>query len=451
MKEVLKSLLEPELLKSVRPFGHGLKGYLASAFYGFPATKLKIIAITGTKGKTSTTILTGRLLNSLGLKAGYISTAITSTGDEEIINSSKMSSVDGILQQKLLSQMVKNKCEYAIIEMSSQGLEQNRDKGLFGFDLAMFLNIYPEHIEAHGSFEKYLDAKGSIFNKVKNNGIAVLTSQPQFAESISKVKQKFIKPTYKLIEIDNSVFQVGSNRDSQFKSLVLNGEAYSTNFMTDFEIENLAFAIKSIQALSSSKTITQKLPKALEEIQGIPGRLEYVVKNNNLLSSNVHKDLNARVDIMVDYAHETGSMELLLKNMAEWKREGFYDRIIHIVSCDGVGRDDWKKPILGDISQKYADYTVVTTDNYDKNDNPQSILELITKNYNHDNLNQTFTTIVNRKDAMIHALRKASNYKDEKVIIVSTGVGTEQALTQPEGMMRWDERLVWEMIFNNFV
>jgi UDP-N-acetylmuramoyl-L-alanyl-D-glutamate--2,6-diaminopimelate ligase len=451
MKELLKSLLGPELLNTIRPFGHGLKGYIASAFYGFPATKLKIIAITGTKGKTSTTVLTGRLLNNLGHKAGYISTALTSVGEEEIINSSKMSSVDGILQQKMLAQMVRNKCEYAIIEMSSQGLEQNRDKGLYGFELAMFLNIYPEHIEAHGSFEKYLDAKGSIFNRLKSNGIAVITGQPQFAESTKVVKSKYIKDSYKLIEIDNSVFQVRSNRDSQFKSLTLDNTTYATNFMTDFEVENLAFAIKSIQAITKDFNLSSKIPQALSSIEGIPGRLEYVVRNNIILSSSVSKKLPASVDIMVDYAHETGSMELLLKNMENWKKEGYYDRIIHIVSCDGVGRDDWKKPILGDLSQKYSDYSIITTDNYNKEDNPQAILDMIAKNFNHDNLNRTYSSIINRKEAMIFALKKAAELKGEKVIIVSTGVGTEQFLTQPDGMMRWDERLIWEMLFNNFV
>jgi UDP-N-acetylmuramoyl-L-alanyl-D-glutamate--2,6-diaminopimelate ligase len=451
MKEFLKSILGPELLNTVRPFGHGLKGYIASAFYGFPATKLKIIAITGTKGKTSTTVLTGRLLNNLGHKAGYISTALTNVGDEEVINNSKMSSVDGILQQKLLAKMVRNKCEYAIIEMSSQGLEQNRDKGLYGFELAMFLNIYPEHIEAHGSFEKYLDSKGSIFSRLKSNGIAVLTGQPQFAESIKIVKSKYIKDTYKLIEIDNTVFQVRSNRDSQFKSLTLDNTTYATNFMTDFEVENLAFAIKSIQAVTKDIKLSSKIPQALSSIEGIPGRLEYVVRNNILLSSNVSKKLPASIDIMVDYAHETGSMELLLKNMENWKKEGYYDRIIHIVSCDGVGRDDWKKPILGDLSQKYSDYSIITTDNYNKDDNPQAILDMIAKNFNHDNLNKTYSSIINRKEAMIFALKKASELKGEKVIIVSTGVGTEQFLTQPDGMMRWDERLIWEMLFNNFV
>lgn len=451
MKNLIKRILGPDLLNAVRPFGHGAKGFVAAAMYGFPALRLKKIAITGTKGKTSTTVLTGRLLNSLGYKTGYISTALYSLGDDEIINSSKMSSVDGVMQQKLLSQMVKNKCEYVVIEMSSQGLEQNRHKGLFNFDLSMFLNIYPEHIEAHGGFENYLKAKGIIFSALKNDGIAVYNNKPEFAKSVDLLKSKFIRGTHKTISIENTMFHVESNRDTQFKNLVLDNKVYLTNFMTDFEIENLAFAIKSIQAITNNKSLDQKIAQALETIQGIPGRLEYVVKNSEILSSGFSKNLKSEIDIMVDYAHETGSMELLLRNMTEWKTQGYYDRIIHIVSCDGVGRDDWKKPALGDISQKYADFSIVTTDNYAKEDNPKSILDMISQNFKLESQEKTFTKIINRKEAMIFALRKSQEYKNEKVIIVSTGVGTEQFLTQPEGMMRWDERIMWEMLFENYI
>jgi UDP-N-acetylmuramoyl-L-alanyl-D-glutamate--2,6-diaminopimelate ligase len=450
MLKVIKSILGPSGMKAVRPFGHGVKGALASAWFGFPATRLKIIAITGTKGKTSTTVTTGRLLNLLGYKAGYISTAVICTGKEETVNSTKMSSVDGILMQRLLQRMVNNGCEYAVIEMSSQGLEQNRQIGLYGFDAAIFLNIYPEHIEAHGSFEAYRDAKGSIFKHLKKGGIAVINGQEEFSEPVNYIKSNFIKNINNIITIDNTVYQSQTDRSSQYKSLIYNKDIYGTNFMADFEIENLAFAIVTIQNLTNDKNLPRKLPSALNKLLGIPGRLDYTVKKNTILASGVTKDLRASIDIMVDYAHETGSMEKLLANIVDWKKAGFYDKVIHIVSCDGVGRDDWKKPVLGDISQKYADYTFVTTDNYEAGDNPDQIIEMITQNYNRANLEKTYSTNINRKEAMIAALTRATKHKDEKVLIVSTGVGTEQYLTQPTGLMKWDEKMIWEMIFNNF-
>ncbi len=450
MKELIKKLLGNNLLGFIRPIGHGIKGYLAAAYYGFPAKKLKKIAITGTKGKTSTVVTTGRLLNNLGYKSGYVSTALFCTGNEEILNNTKMSSVDGVFMQKLLSQMVKNGCQYVVIEMSSQGLEQNRDKGLFGFDLGMFLNIYPEHIEAHGSFENYLNAKAKLLKLIKPNGIAVVTSRPEFADSLNKVRS-FIKSTNTVINIDGSTYKSNNVEGTQFKTLVIDGNEFKTNFLADFELENLVFAIKSIQAITGDGSIYSKLQPVLASLQGIPGRLEYIVKNNKIVSTHETKKHNSTIDIMVDYAHETGSMEKLLTSMTEWKASGYYDKIVHIVSCDGVGRDDWKKPVLGDLSYKYADFTIVTTDNYAKEDNPQAILDLITTNYDKSLVNTKYITNINRKESMIAAIKIADQYTSQKVIIVSTGVGTEQFLTQPEGLMRWDERLMWEMLFANFV
>ncbi|MGL4757900.1 MAG: glutamate ligase domain-containing protein, partial [Patescibacteria group bacterium] len=272
-----------------------------------------------------------------------------------------------------------------------------------------------------------------------------------FKESIDKLKSRVIDPSHVIVNIDKSMFDTVSNRDTQFKSLELDGTIYQTNFMTDFEVENLAFAIKSIEALTNKNNLKSQVSKSLESIQGIPGRLEYVVKNSTILSTESFKNLKNPLDVMVDYAHETGSMELLLKNMAEWKTNGYYDKLIHIVSCDGVGRDDWKKPVLGNLSQQFADFTYVTTDNYAKDDNPEAILDMIAKDFDSSLEGKTYTKVINRKDAMIQALRKSQTYESSRVIIVSTGVGTEQFLTQPDGLMRWDERLIWEMLFENYI
>lgn len=465
MKNLIKNVLGTKLLKFIRPFGHGIKGYIASLINFFPARKLKIIAITGTKGKTSTVVTTGRLLNQLGYKAGYISTALINYGKEEEINNTKMSSVDAFYMQKLLKQMVKNGCKYLVVEMSSQGLEQNRQAGLFGFDIAMFLNIYPEHIEAHGSYDKYLKAKAKIFKHLRKGGQAIVTGLIEFSKETETIKSKYIKQGTKVIEIDRSTYEVVSDNGSQFKAIKIkdikvdskyDDIVYKTNFVADFEIENLAFAIKAVDSITSDKYFYQKLSNPLKAIYGIPGRLEYVVKNNRILSTQISIDQpkGKVIDIMIDYAHETGSMEKFLKTLSDWKTSGIYDTIIHIVSCDGVGRDDWKKPILGDISRKYSDYIFVTTDNYGQKDDPNKIIELITKNYGKEYLNQNYFVDIDRKESMINALKKAQdllNHTDsKKIIIVSTGVGTEQGLTQPTGQMRWDEKTIWEMIYSNY-
>jgi UDP-N-acetylmuramoyl-L-alanyl-D-glutamate--2,6-diaminopimelate ligase len=452
MKKLIKSLLPTSLLKSIRPIFHGLKAEFYATINGHPAKKLKVIGITGTKGKTSTTVLMGRLMNDLGYKTGFASTALLYDGKNEKINSTKMTSIDAKLLQSMLKNMVANGCKYVVLEMSSQGLEQNRHKGIGGFDMALFLNLYKEHVEAHGSFEKYRDAKGLLFKNLRHGSQVLTIDKAEFLKDMEYYyNNNFIPKDATVTKMNSSVYQVINAQNSQFQKLSIYDHIYDTNLVADFEVENLAFAIKATELITKDKNLVSKIIPVIANIKTIPGRLEYVVKaNHNLLSNKTSTDAQSLpvVDIIVDYAHETGSMERLLKNLSSWKAKGYYDYLIHVVSCDGVGRDDWKKPILGDLSQKFADYSLVTTDNYEAIDNPQAIIDMICANFDHQLDGKTYSKVVNRKQAMIAALKQAQKQTGKKVLIVSTGVGAEQQLTQPEGMLDWDERLIWSMVFD---
>lgn len=153
------------------------------------------------------------------------------------------------------------------------------------------------------------------------------------------------------------------------------------------------------------------------------------------------------ISIIVDYAHEPESMEQLLSTLSKLRESGVYNKIIHIVSCDGNGRDDWKKPILGEISYKHGDFCVVTLDNYGKTDNPQTILELLSSRMGDQS---KFAVNQSRDKAFDLALQQAILYakQDFKVLIVSTGVGVEYGLSQPNGILEWNEKEIWKNKFN---
>ena len=225
-KEKAKSLVSKEFLNSVRPIFHGLKSYTTALLLEFPAKKLKIIAITGTKGKTSTSIYVGRLMNANKLKTAYITTALTCTdGQNEELNKYKMSTLDGITLNQLAKKAIENGCKYLVLELSSQGLEQNRHWGMGKFVAGLFLNIYPEHIEAHGSFENYFRCKKKLF-----------------------------------------------------KSIVYKNNQIKTSMVSDIQVENMAFAIKTVNIFTEldSKTIETADPQ-------IPGRFEWVVFENQIV------------------------------------------------------------------------------------------------------------------------------------------------------------------------
>ena len=156
MKTLLKKAIPTTLLVKARPWYHGTKARLAAARFQYPGRELTVIGITGTKGKTTTATFTGRLLNLAGIKAGYITTSVINTGDEEFLNPHKMTTIDGVKMQHYLRQMVSRGCTHVVVELSSQGLEQHRHWGLSGIDAGVFLNIYPR---AHRSPREFREIR----------------------------------------------------------------------------------------------------------------------------------------------------------------------------------------------------------------------------------------------------------------------------------------------------
>jgi UDP-N-acetylmuramyl tripeptide synthase len=170
------------------------------------------------------------------------------------------------------------------------------------------------------------------------------------------------------------------------------------------------------------------------------------------------------ISIMVDYAHEPESMKRLLDTTRDWKIRQFFDKVIHVVSCDSAGRDDWKKPVMGSISYSKADFSVVTTENYDENDDPVKILNLLCKDFPTDTrienideftTNSKYIKEINRHQAMRFALDVANKMTNShidnepmKILIISTGIGSEQLLIQPQGVIEHDEREEWVKIWN---
>lgn len=164
---------------------------------------------------------------------------------------------------------------------------------------------------------------------------------------------------------------------------------------------------------------------------------------------------NPKFSILVDYAHEPESMKQLLQTTRDWKYHNYFDYVIHIVSSDGAGRDNWKKSIMGQLSYELSDFSVVTIDNYDERDKPEEILKLLTQHFPAKKEGEKYAKTTNRKEAFEIALKQAQkintkNPSIHKILIVSTGVGSEKGLTQPGGRMDWDERSVWRKLFHDF-
>jgi UDP-N-acetylmuramyl tripeptide synthase len=267
-KEKIKSFISPQILKSIRPIFHGLKNYIAALTLGFPAKKLKIIAITGTKGKTSTSIYVGRLMNANKLKTAYITTALTCIdGQNEKLNKYKMSTLDGITLNQLAKQALENGCKYLVLELSSQGLEQNRHWGMGKFVAGLFLNIYPEHIEAHGSFDAYFKCKKKLFKSISNSGVAILNNKTEVAKYSLEISKEL---KCKTLNLENDIKILDDGK--LFKTIIYKNNQIKTAMVSDIQLENMAFAIETVNIF------TQIDIKTIENLDSqIPGRFEWVV------------------------------------------------------------------------------------------------------------------------------------------------------------------------------
>jgi UDP-N-acetylmuramoyl-L-alanyl-D-glutamate--2,6-diaminopimelate ligase len=457
MKDQIKKIGKQILGKNIsiiRPFYHGVRSLLANIYHRRPSKDLTVIGITGTKGKTSTTILTGRIMNSLGLKAGYLSTgSISLDGDiqKEFINPQKNTTLDSVKLQQYLAKIRDSGCKFAILEMSSIGLDQRRHLGIKKFDAALVLNMFPEHVEYHGGWENYKKAKGILIKHLKKRGELILTNE----ENQIEVRDFFLELGLKK-ETKNTLIKTGDNfkiiKNKDTLDFNWGGTDFETNFEAEFQIKNLVFSLELIKNYIDKDEIKLNLPKILDNLKSIPGRMEYVVKENQVVfeQDGSKKDLKNKISILVDYAHEPESVRLLLENLNKLKQAKKYTHIFHILSCDGVGRDDWKKPVMGKLSYDIVDKLFLTTDNYDENDNPNEIIDLLRKDLP-EKADKSIFTSINRMAAMRAALLEAkdlkTNLKENRIVIVSTGVGSEQMLTQPEGPMKWDERKKWVEIF----
>ncbi len=231
-----KKLIPRSVFDFFQPIYHWFLGYLGALIYGFPAKKLIVIGVTGTKGKTTTCNLIHHILNSAGYKTGLSTTVNFKIGEKEWRNELKQTMPGRFFLQKLLSQTVEENCKYAVIETSSEGIIQYRHR-FIDYNIAVFLNISPEHLERHKGFENYRSAKLDLFKKVaeKENAIGVYNLDDENVEHFlePEIKNKYGYTILKSkVKSQKLKIQVEREKVLEIKNIILNPNA------TTFEINN---------------------------------------------------------------------------------------------------------------------------------------------------------------------------------------------------------------------
>ncbi|MCX6702843.1 MAG: UDP-N-acetylmuramoyl-L-alanyl-D-glutamate--2,6-diaminopimelate ligase [Candidatus Wolfebacteria bacterium] len=439
MRKII-SLIKKFIPKPAYGLYHFSLAFLGALIYGFPSRKMKVIGVIGTKGKTTTANLIAQILNKTGHKAGMATTVNFRIGDKEWINETKQTMLGRFKLQKLLRQMAKENCEYAIVETSSEGILQFRHR-FIDYDAAVFTNITPEHLERHGGFENYRRAKVKLFEKVaeKPDGIGIYNLDDPNVEYFLKpgVKNKYGYGK----KIPNNKFQIPNN--FQISNIKLfpdksgfdfNSEHFKTKLIGEFNIYNAAATITL--ALSQNIPVAD-IKKAIAEAVPPPGRME-IIKSNSGFS------------VVVDYAHEPASLEAIYKTLTSSNLRAQGSKLICLLGAQGGGRDKWKRSAMGKIAGEYCDEIILTNeDPYDEN--PLQIITDVEGGFsqipnNKFQITKNYWKVIDRKEAIKKALSLAQ--KDD--VVVLTGKGGEVWMCVENGRkIPWDEKRIVENLLKD--
>ncbi|MBL7141748.1 UDP-N-acetylmuramoyl-L-alanyl-D-glutamate--2,6-diaminopimelate ligase [Patescibacteria group bacterium] len=448
---MIKAIIKKIIPKQILLFYHWSLAHLAALVYGRPSKKMITIGVTGTSGKSTVANLIAQILEQAGFIVGLATTFNFKIRGKETINKKKMTMLGRFSLQKLLKQMIKADCQYAIIETTSEGIRQYRHLGI-NYDVGIFTNLAPEHIESHGSFEKYRQTKQKFFQhlskcktkKINNKvikKISIVNLDDENREHFLKFKvdqQYGIKcdanlrmhtnATNKIKIIKAEDIELNSS-GSRFK---VQGSRFTLNLLGKFNVYN---ALSAICLALSQGTELSVCQKALTKIEQIPGRMEVVSKQP--------------FTVIVDYAHTPDSLKKVYQTikkqqpkipMGRWPRaRGSSQQLICVLGSAGGGRDKWKRPILGEIAEKYGDKIIITNEDPYDEDPEQIIDEIISGIKNNQELisQKKLFKILDRKKAIKKALALAR----QGDIVIITGKGCEPWIMGPKNKrVHWDDR-----------
>lgn len=421
-----------KILKQLKSFYHLVLNYGVNIILGTPSEGMIVIGITGTKGKTSTVYTLYQTLIKLGLKVGLTSSVYSSNGLELSKNKIRNSMPGRGQIHRLMREAKNNGATVFIVEVTSEGLAQNRHRGIH-FDSVVITNLYPEHLEAHGGFENYKKAKGLLFQSFEKSGIKKIYSKSiepiAWVNHDDKYQKYYRNLTKKQVssigKSDKSTIQMLSIKSDK-EGLDFNykdnntGQTYKveTPILGEFMGYNLLFVIGIANFLGFEY---KEINKVLTNLNDIPGRMNKVYTNPT---------------VFVDYAHIPEALEKVYQTInTSFKNKN--SRTIAILGSCGGGRDTWKRSPMGRVAGEMNDYVIITDeDPYDEN--PQAIIDEVFSGVLEAGKEENENTwrILSRREAFKKALSLA---KPEDIIII-TGKGSETSIIRAGGVKEnWND------------
>lgn len=380
----------------------------AANYYGRPVEKLRVIGITGTKGKTTSAFLIKSILETAGFKVGLIGTIANYIGSIKV--ESHRTTPEALELHKLFKEMVDAGVDYCVMEVSSHSLSLNRVYGI-NFDEGIFTNLSRDHLDFYKTFENYYNAKLMLFKVSKS--------------SIINIDDEYGRRLYDDVSSKKVTYSIDAKSDLLAENLFMHSRGIEFDIIFKAKRAHINLSIPGkfnvMNALCSvaaclNEGISLNVVKAgLEALEGVPGRCELVSKSYNL-----------DFEIILDYAHNPDSLEQILTSAREFTKHN----LICVFGCGG-NRDESKRPIMGRIGTELSDKAIITSDNPRKEE-PEEILKDIIKGITKEN----YLVIENRRDAIKMAMQIA----EKGDVIVLAGKGHEDYQELKDKTIHFDER-----------
>lgn len=364
---------------------------ISAAFFGHPEREMRLVGVTGTNGKTTTTYMVKSIAEQAGMKVGIIGTIRNMIGTESLYT--ERTTPESVDLYRLLRLMADRSVDLVVMEVSSHALDQNRVYGL-PFDVGLFTNLTQDHLDYHKTFENYLQAKKKLFYASKQ---AVINADDPYSARMSEG----LTCPVTTFGVRDKADIAGSNIDITTRGVVFDLHTPSGDIRIDLPIPGLFSVFNAMGSVGAALALglsLQQIKSGLEIMTSVSGRLESVPTGRDF-------------SVFIDYAHTPDALENVLKTVREFAKS----RILCVFGCGG-DRDRAKRPIMGEIGGRYSDLAIITSDN-PRSEEPMSIIDSIEEGIRRTGTH--YTVIENRREAIRHALAEAG--PDDIVLIAGKG------------------------------
>ncbi len=387
---ILRRMIPKRFFQLFQPRYHRALALLGAIRYNFPSGKLCVIAVTGTKGKSTVTELIASILEEAGYTVALSNTIRFKVGDSSEPNLYKMSMPGRFFMQRLLAQAVQAGCTHAVIEMTSEGARMHRHAHI-ELDALVFTNLSPEHIESHGSFEAYRDAKlllrDALITSHKQKRVVVANKDDAHGALFLEVPEDVERRPYSLKQADPH------NENERGVLLTFEGVSIYSPLVGLFNVYNILAAATLARTLGITPEV---IKRGVEKQILVKGRVEKVDEGQHFFA-------------VVDYAHTADSLEKLYTAFK-------HERKICVLGSCGGGRDAWKRPEMAKVAERYCDEIILTNeDPYDED--PEKIVRDMVRGIE----KKKPTIIMNRR----LAIRRAFEIARPHDAVLVTGKGTD--------------------------